>query len=59
MAVLARQQKAGKKNVIADATDRLLRAVKAKMIKEKGRIDYDELRREKFSAAMIERLKAL
>ncbi|MGI9114612.1 MAG: hypothetical protein ACR2FX_06175 [Chthoniobacterales bacterium] len=59
MAVLARKQKPAKKNVIADATDRLLRAVKAKMIKEKGRIDYEELRREKFSDAMIERLKAL
>jgi hypothetical protein len=48
-----------KNNVMADATDRLLRAAKEKMLKEKGRIDYAHLRRENFSAAMIARLKAL
>jgi hypothetical protein len=45
--------------IIADATDRLLRAAKQKMLREKGRIDYDQLRREGFSAEMIARLKAL
>ena len=45
--------------VIADATDRLLRAVKQKMLREKGRIDYDELARDGYSAEMISRLKAL
>ncbi len=51
----------GKKSdtVIADATDRLLSATKKKMLREKGRIDYDQLARDGFSAAMIERLKAL
>jgi hypothetical protein len=45
--------------ILADATDRLLRATKAKMLREKGRIDYAKLARDGFSPAMIERLKAL
>jgi hypothetical protein len=45
--------------VIADATDRLLREVKQKMLREKGRIDYDQLVRDGYSAEMIARLKAL
>jgi hypothetical protein len=46
-------------NVMADATDRLLSATKKKMLREKGSIDYDQLARDGFSDAMIERLKAL
>jgi hypothetical protein len=45
--------------IMGDATDRLLIAAKKKMLREKGRVDYDALAREGFSAAMIERLKAL
>jgi hypothetical protein len=45
--------------VMGDATDRLLIATKKKMLREIGRIDYDKLAREGFSAAMIERLKAV
>lgn len=45
--------------VLADATDRLLSATKRKMLREKGSIDYDQLARDGFSAAMIERLKEL
>jgi hypothetical protein len=45
--------------VIADATDRLLREVKQKMLREKGRIDYDQLVRDGYSAEMIARLKGL
>jgi hypothetical protein len=58
--VVTRKPK-GKKSdtVIADATDRLLSATKKKMLREKGRIDYDKLAQDGFSAAMIERLKAL
>jgi hypothetical protein len=59
MPVVATKPKAKKSNVIADATDRLLRAAKEKMLKEKGRVDYDELQREGFSAEMIARLKTL
>jgi hypothetical protein len=56
----ARKSKAKKSNtVIADAIDRLLSATKKKMMREKGSIDYDQLAREGFSAAMIARLKVL
>jgi hypothetical protein len=56
----ARKSKAKKSDtVIADAIDRLLSATKKKMMREKGSIDYDQLAREGFSAAMIARLKAL
>jgi hypothetical protein len=44
---------------MADATDRLLRAAKNKMLRDQSRIDYDKLAREGFTAAMIERLKTL
>ncbi len=43
--------------ILADATDRLLRVAKEKMLREKGRIDCDGLRQEGFSAEMITRLK--
>ncbi len=51
----------GKKTstVVADATDRLLHAVKQKMLREKGRVDYDQLAREGYSPEMIARLKTL
>jgi len=45
--------------IIADASDRLLLAVKQKMLREKGRIDYDALARDGYSADMIARLKTL
>jgi hypothetical protein len=58
--LVAHKSKAKKGDtVIADATDRLLSATKKKMLREKGRIDYDKLAADGFSAAMIERLKAL
>jgi hypothetical protein len=44
---------------MADATDRLLSATKKKMLRENGRVDYEKLAQDGFSAAMIERLKAL
>ena len=44
--------------IMADATDRLLIATKTKMLRE-GRIDYQKLAREGFSAEMIARMKAL
>jgi hypothetical protein len=57
LAKKAKQKKSG--DVIADATDRLLREVKRRMLREKGRVDYDQLTREGFSAAMISRLRTL
>jgi hypothetical protein len=58
--LVANKQK-GKKTdtTLADAVDRLLRATKKKMLREKGRIDYEKLARDGFSAAMIGRLKVL
>ncbi len=57
VATKPKRKKSG--TVIADAADRLLRAAKEKMLKENGRIDYEKLRREGFSAEMIARLKTL
>jgi hypothetical protein len=39
--------------------DRLLKAVKEKLLREKGDIDYATLRRDGYSEAMIARLKAI
>jgi hypothetical protein len=58
--VTANKQKEKKTDtVLADAVDRLLLATKKKMLREKGRIDYEKLARDGFSAAMIQRLKGL
>lgn len=60
MPLLASKAKPRKTDaVIGDATDRLLRATKKKMMQEAGRIDYEKLARDGFSAAMIARLKEL
>src|SRR5439155_23982075 len=40
-----------------EAGDRLLKAVKEKLLKEKGKIDYAALRRGGYSQALISRLK--
>jgi hypothetical protein len=40
-----------------EAGDRLLKAVKQKLLKEKGKIDYATLRRGGYSEALISRLK--
>jgi hypothetical protein len=56
-AVKARHKKSH--DILADATDRLLRATKEKMLREKGRIDYADLVRQGFSNEMIDRLKVL
>jgi hypothetical protein len=58
--LVANKQKDRKtETILADAVDRLLRATKKKMLRGKGRIDYEKLTRDGFSAAMIERLKVL
>ena len=59
MPVTPAKPKVKKSAIIANATDRLLRAAKEKMLREEGRIDYDQLEREGFSAEMIARLKTL
>jgi hypothetical protein len=45
--------------ILADATDRMLRAIKEKMLREKGKLDYEALAQEGYSPEMIARLKEL
>ena len=60
MPLVANKRKGKKAGaVIADATDRLLRATKKKILREKGRIDYSQLAEEGYSRNLIARLKAL
>ena len=42
-----------------EAGDRLLRAVKEKLLRERGRIDYAALRRDGYSETIIARLKVI
>ena len=42
-----------------EAGDRLLKAVKEKLLREKGKIDYASLRRDGYSETLIARLKAI
>lgn len=42
---------------IGDATDRLLKAVKDKLVRKAGKIDYAQLRKQGYSETMIARLK--
>jgi hypothetical protein len=42
-----------------EAADRLLKAVKQKLVGENGEIDYSELRRKGYSEAMLHRLKEI
>ena len=42
-----------------EAADRLLKAVKEKLVREKGKIDYADLRRNGYSEDLIARLKQI
>ena len=42
-----------------EAGDRLLKAVKEKLLKEHGRIDFEDLRRRGYSEVTLARLKEL
>jgi hypothetical protein len=42
-----------------EAGDRLLKAVKDKLLKEHGQVDEEELRRRGYSEATIERVRSL
>jgi len=57
-AAAERKKKAYSKSSL-EAGDRLLKAVKEKLLREKGRIDYEALRRDGYSEALIRRLKAV
>jgi len=45
--------------IVADATDRLLRATKAKLLRNTDRIDYKKLAQQGYSRELIARLKKL
>ncbi len=57
-AVLERPSGKMSKEAIA-AGDRLLKAVKAKLLRKSGKIDYAKLRKQGYSAATIARLKEI
>jgi hypothetical protein len=42
-----------------EAADRLLKAVKGKILREKGKVDYAALRRNGYSETLIARLKEI
>ena len=42
-----------------EAADRLLKAVKGKLLREKGKIDYAALRRNGYSEDLLARLKQI
>ncbi len=42
-----------------EAADRLLKAVKEKMLREQGKVDYAAMRRSGYSEELIARLKEL
>jgi hypothetical protein len=57
-AVLERRSVKLNKEVIS-ASDRLLKAVKDKMLRKSGKIDYAQLRKQGYSEATIARLKEI
>ena len=57
-AVLERRSVKLSKETIA-AGDRLLKAVKAKLLRKGGKIDYGQLRKQGYSEAIITRLKEI
>ena len=57
--IVARTKRRRYSEASLEAGDRLLKAVKEKLLREKGDIDYATLRREGYSEAMIARLKAI
>jgi len=58
-ATVTATKKKGYSKASLEAGDRLLKAVKEKLLREKGKIDYASLRREGYSETLIARLKAI
>ena len=42
-----------------EAGDRLLKAVKERMLKQRGRVDFDELRRQGYSETTLAKLEEI
>lgn len=59
MSAVATEQKKHFSRESLEAADRLLKAVKEKLVREKGKIDYAALRRNGYSDDLIARLKQI
>ena len=59
MIAIATEQKKQFSRGSLGAADRLLKAVKEKLVREKGKIDYAALRRNGYSEDLITRLKQI
>ena len=57
MKVATAKSAKGEGALLDEATDQLLRAVKARMLKKNGRIDYGRLRKEGYSDRFLARLE--
>jgi len=53
-----KRQTKSEAELLDHATNNLLRAVKQRMIKKQGRVDYDKLRKEGYSDRLLARLAA-
>jgi len=57
MKVTGAKKKTSRAALLDQATDQLLRAVKARMLKNEGRVDYAKLRKEGYSDRFLARLE--
>ena len=58
MKTAARKKEKTEAELMERATDRLLKAVKQRMLKKDGRVDYAKLRREGYSERILAKLEA-
>jgi hypothetical protein len=58
-ATISKSREKGYSKSALEAGDRLLKAVKEKILREKGVIDFDDLRRKGYSEATLARLKEI
>ena len=58
-AIIEKARKAAPSRLVREAGDRLLKAIKQKMLREEGRVDYTELRRQGYSEELIARLEEI
>ena len=56
MKAIAKRQTKTEAELLDHATNNLLRAVKQKIIKNEGRVDYDKLRKEGYNDRLLTRL---
>ena len=59
MGAVLERRSAKPTNEVGAASDRLLKAVKDKLLRKSGKIDYARLRKQGYSETMIARLKEI